>query len=380
MLSMLFFAAAVFLSSYLSADFSKLEKDDAQKNINRLNDVFQERENELSVKLIDWSQWDDMYQFAQDRNQAFIDSNFPNETFANLHVNFAIVINKDNAVVYEKFVDNAGNEQPFPAGLDSYITQGSPLVTFSGISDGKQGVIMTSDEKPMIVAAQPITSSDRTAPPNGVVMFGYYFDSDAASLLSRLTSTSVAFAPYENGATPDDFSQARGNLSLANPLFVESSTRQANMVYGYGLVTDVFGSPVLILRSGTDRSIFAKGQETVRLFLEIMLGMAILFIAIVFSLFEFLVIRKTSQLSRGVKGISEGGTNQTTLLEIRGKDEFSELGREINKMLQARQVTDARKLDYIKDIERMNNLMVSRELKMVELKKEVANLKNNTHV
>jgi len=92
------------------------------------------------------------------------------------------------------------------------------------------------------------------------------------------------------------------------------------------------------------------------------------------------VIRKSSQLSRGVKGISEGGTNQTTLLEIRGKDEFSELGREINKMLQARQVTDARKLDYIKDIERMNNLMVSRELKMVELKKEVANLKNNTHV
>jgi len=378
-LGALFLGISVLLSNHLSADFAKLEHNEALKNINRLEDVFNEREDELSTKLIDWSQWDDMYQFAQDRNQAFIDSNFPNETFVNLHVNFAIVINKDDAVVYEKFVDNAGNEQSFPAGLDSSIAQGSPLVTFSGVSDGKQGVIVTSDGKPMVVAAQPITSSDRTAPPNGVVIFGYYFDNDAASLLSRLTSTSVAFAPYENGVALDDFSQARGNLSQASPLFIESPSRQANIIYGYGMVRDVLGKPALILRSGTDRSIFNKGQETIRLFLEIMLGIAILFIGIVFMLFEFLVIRKISLLGGEIKKIRAGGSQQACLA-VRGKDEFAQLGNELNSMLETLNATDARKLEYIKDIERMNNLMVSRELKMVELKKEIAKLKNKPHV
>ena len=376
-LGCLFFAASFYLSHYLYDEFSKLERDDAYENISRLSDVFQEQINELSIKLVDWSQWDDMYEFVQNRNQDFIDANFPKETFMNLHINFAVVINNSGEIVYEKFVTKDGLESELPEGLEKYLNPENSFVGFKSFLEHKEGVLLFPDGRPVVVAARPITSSDGSAPVLGTAVFGYMLDEDSSQLLSTLTRSSAGFIPFIDGNYDKYFSDAKIHFSSKNDeIYVANPTDNENMIHACSRIKDVFGDPALILCSGTERSIFNKGLEIQRLFLELMVGVSVLFIVTVFLLLEFLVLRKISRLSKEVKKISKG-REEHSLLNISGHDEFSQLGKDINDMLKALHVSDERKREYIKDIERMNSLMVERELRMVELKKEIAKLKGD---
>jgi len=62
-------------SANLTEDFRKLEEDKAYENISRAYDTLASRIDDLSVKLSDWAQWDDTYDFVQDRNEEYVDVN-----------------------------------------------------------------------------------------------------------------------------------------------------------------------------------------------------------------------------------------------------------------------------------------------------------------
>lgn len=375
-LGALFLALSFILSSHLSKEFSQLEQDNAQKNIDRLADVFSERKEELSVKLTDWTQWDDMYRFAQDHNDEFIASNLLNETFVSLRVNVIMILDKDRNLIFEKYVDDDGKEGAVPEELKVFFTQQAVLESLKKISDSHQGIMLLDDGTPLMMAAKPITSSDGLAAINGMAVFGYNFEASQAELLSRLTHTSVDFAPYVGGRGRDDFSTAREHLSATKRTYVQYPPVFSNVIEAYGVVDDLNGSPAMILRSGADRSLFNQGLEMRKLFLGVMAAISVLFIGVVFWLFEYLVLRKIRTLSSEVNKINTQ-ENKSMQLSVSGKDEFSQLGNDINKMLETIRSADARKREYIKEIERMNGLMVSRELRMVELKKELAKYKQN---
>jgi PAS domain S-box-containing protein len=330
----IFFTIIYFiLSNILMDNFQKLENAEVQKNVSRTTDALNGKIEDLSIKLWDWSQWDDTYTYIQDHNQEYVDSNLGNETLTLLRINFVVIMDENNEIIFKKYVGRNGEEESLPDSLEKFFTSlSTPTGEQNGTYADYKGVI-TISEGPVAIASQGVTSSDRSAPLKGRISFGYLIDSTVLDQLSSLTHLKVSYSPYAGKLSSSDFEEPRRILSKQNPIFVENP-KSSDTIAGYAMVTDVFGNPALILRSEMNRDIFSSGKAVIAMLTKFMMIAATFFILTVFCLFEFLVIRRIFQLNREIQKISLAG-DQSKQLAISGKDEFSLLGEEINKMLQA---------------------------------------------
>ena len=84
----------------LAESFSLVENRDARKNIERAQDALQATENNLSTKLADWAQWDDMYRYVEDLNPRFQKSNLMPQALQALKLDFLAIVNSRGRIVF----------------------------------------------------------------------------------------------------------------------------------------------------------------------------------------------------------------------------------------------------------------------------------------
>ena len=68
-------------------------------------DAFSENSTNLSVKIIDWSKWDDTYAFIVGRNKSYIESNLQDQSIGDLKLNYMFFINNADQFVFCRGVD-----------------------------------------------------------------------------------------------------------------------------------------------------------------------------------------------------------------------------------------------------------------------------------
>jgi sensor domain CHASE-containing protein len=89
----------------LLQDFIDLEEKQVTKDTLTAAKIIQDNINELNRISLDWSIWDDTYQFLDDQNQDYIDSNLAYESFESIKVNWMIYVLNDGSVSYSKGYD-----------------------------------------------------------------------------------------------------------------------------------------------------------------------------------------------------------------------------------------------------------------------------------
>ena len=99
--SVLLLAGVIYTISQvvLLKSFEKIETAQMEQNLTRVHSSFDEKLVSLQIKLADWAQWDDTYQFIGDGNTEYIESNLSDETLINLQINLMAFINNNNEVV-----------------------------------------------------------------------------------------------------------------------------------------------------------------------------------------------------------------------------------------------------------------------------------------
>lgn len=314
----------------IEKSFLELERRVAERDIQRVADAFQNKIDVLDVKLGDWAQWDDTYLFLTNQNPEYIQSNLQNTSFELLRINLIVLTDVSGNIVFQKYVRGV-EEQPFPIGFSQHLTEhiadGSisafPGGVYSGIVDAPEGVIVT--------AVRPVTTSDGVAEPNGFIAFAYFFDESVISDIVRMTHVMTDYALYEAPVLDDGFLHARDHISSDSPFFIGYSAKDES-IFGYTLIFNDEGNPALILRIKMDREIYKSGKLSIVFFRKILIGVSIFFVIVIFLLLHSLVLRKITSLSRQVGMVSvDGAIDQRIFLP--GKDEFSELARDINRML-----------------------------------------------
>ncbi len=87
---------------------SEDEKRIAEEDLIRLKMAMSSETENLASKAADWSNWDDSYQFVEDNNTKFIETNLVPQAFSDLKVNLMVFINNSGSIVFGKayYLDN----------------------------------------------------------------------------------------------------------------------------------------------------------------------------------------------------------------------------------------------------------------------------------
>ena len=164
---------------------------------------------------------------------------------------------------------------------------------------------------------------------------------------------------------------------------------------GYFKLDNIMGEPALIIKIDVPREITAQGEDTIRAFLLISIVSILLLGGTILILLEKLLLRRFAQLSKEMRAISMDNLSFAEV-HMGGKDDVGKLAEQINhlfdelakyKKLEERELQKQQELNQkekesneslrksLEEKAGMNKLMVERELKMIELKKEISRLK-----
>jgi len=390
-------AGAVFSLSkiFLLKSFDHLQNAQTIEAVQRATDTVNDNAHQLSTKLSDWSNWDDTYIFAVNHNKNYITSNLPAATLVNLDLNYMLFYNAKHQLFEGLGVGDDGNFKQVPASLSSTLER-SGLMDVAAGSDGKYGVLL-SDEGPLLIAARPIQTSNATGPSHGTLIFASYL-SNQLPKIADITHLQLSITTFSDVHAPADVRAQRmaivKSLTAVKPL-------SAQQIAGYALINDVNGRPALIARVLLPRDIHREGLHALTLFIVYFGAAALVACTIAYVLLDVTIVRRLSRLSRQVEGI---GTLNSNLVQVNvaGRDELSTLGSTINSMLkrlyesrflEERNVKLNEKVAHaseeleqerrqlraqLAEAQRINQIMVNRELKMIELKKRLAKYEPET--
>ncbi|MEO6509152.1 MAG: CHASE4 domain-containing protein [Patescibacteria group bacterium] len=321
----LFFVFFLFTSlHFIPSSFDQVENTLVQRNVMRASDALDNKVDEISIKVSDWAQWDDSYNFIQNNNKSFVSSNLTDEAFTALKINLIVFIDTKGSIKLGKFVNlKTGKEEPLPESIKTYLKKSTLLTKHTSTDSVIQGVIDLPGED-MLIASRPIITSKGEGPIRGTIIFGRYFDKAVQESLIKVTHMSLTFTDAKNYEAVTD----TPTVSVLN-----NKTISGSKVYN-----TIQGMPAFVMTATFDRDIHTQGVTTVLSF-SIFFGILIVFFAgVILLLLDRIVLSRLTILNKEVKKIKASGNQDSTLrIVLSGKDELSVLASEINEMVDSLQ-------------------------------------------
>ena len=326
-------------SSILLTDFSRLERCDVVRDVKWSKSALEHELADLSDKAEEWAARDDTYQFIQDHNQKYIRANFGDSTFADLRLNFVVLLNRDGQVVWSNGFDlRAAKEAPVPDSFLRLLTRESLLLDHPGVDSVHAGPVLLPEGVTLVVS-RPIVTGQHAGPVLGTLMVGRYLNVAAMKRFTDAAHLMLMEHRVDDPKLPADFRTVLARGHGANRIYVHSLV--GDWIGGYVVCDDIFGKPAVILRVEKPRDIFAQGLGTIRLLGTSLLVIGLCFGASMAVLLERLVLARLARLIGDVNRIGSQ-SDVTARVAVDGRDELAGLASALNKMLDALQHSQAK--------------------------------------
>ena len=306
-------------------NFSKLEKNTLESNLTRVNRSLSSYSSDMAKTVIDWSEWDDTYNYAADHNTNYEHSNLVTNTFATLKINlFAVIDNRGNPVsvlMYDLNKDEFTDPPPVLVSdliKNGFINLNGYEVTHSGIIDLPAG--------PMIVNTGPILTSDQQGPARGTLLFGRYLDEQLITEIAETTDLDLTIMPVHNSALPQQVAQTLTGQNTS--IFPVSS----KIIDGYLKITDIRGNTVSLVRVQMPRDIYQRGRDTIIAFVIGITIIAAGFLLVIIAFIERMVLKRLRMLTNAVVDAGKTGTFALDIGTDKNRDEIYFLSLQISAM------------------------------------------------
>jgi len=375
---------SITLNNVITASYLDLEAKTVCGNVERVLNQFDQEKISLDAVAADWAMGDDTYFFVKDKNEKFIQDNLNYASLETININFMLFFDNSGVLVYSKAYDfQEKNEIILPASLYSYISDNkvdllNHYPTQYSIESNSAGVLLyDTKETPLFLSVNAILNSNRDAPIHGSLVLGRFLDSNKVKYFENITQLTIIFHPLSS-QIPIDFEQTPVSIQ-GLPIFIQPIN--STYVAGFFKVNDILGNPVLLLEVGSNRDIYNQGLNVIQnLIISLVFTMVILILTVIYILDRF-VISRLAYLTKSVNDI-RSYDDLSKHLQVKGNDEISLLEKNINDMLTSLQKTWAMKdsaefflQKKIDELERFKTITVDREIKMIELKKQLQELR-----
>lgn len=236
--------------------FAALERQGAERDIDRSVDALQRDIEYLSNLANDWASWDDSYQYVQDHNEAFAQGNLVDEAFSNSHINLICILDNSRSIVWGQARDIETLETIDVPDLFAVLQQEScPFIAHRDVEDAKQGVQLTS-QGPILIASRPIATTKREGPVRGSMIMGRFLHE--AEIVNLSERTHVALDIWPAGQPmPAEAQRSLAVCSQSGQKLIEVGDRET--LHGYTVLNDLYGQPALLLRVRVPRDVTVQG-------------------------------------------------------------------------------------------------------------------------
>jgi signal transduction histidine kinase len=347
-------------ASLLTSTVSLAEKNHIAEDMERFHMSLTNELTRLDGVVGDWANWDDTYQFIQDNNTNYVDTNIVLEAFTDLRINTMAFINIDNSIVFTKTYNITNSEEislNFTQILKNYnFTINQDYAQTNGIIETEKGL--------MLISYSPILTSNYQGPAKGLVIIGLFVDSNEIHLLENTTKLSISVDDFSQNI-PNDAKSIESVLNNKDEVYVSPLNETWNA--GYMNLIDINSNPVALLRIVTLRTELIQLNSSLNYLSGATAIMGVILLFSSYFLLEKFILSRLMKMSRSVEKTTINGTNLNHI-EVAGKDEVSYLAGKINQMIDTINISQTQLQDYA------NNLEKKVDEKTLELKETQSKL------
>ena len=299
------------------------------------------RGDELGRAFMDWSIWDDLYQYVIDRDARFERSNLTDASLDQMNIDYLGFFDNAARPVFSTSWNHSTHQRaPVWPALQARFQPGDALFRLAAPQSVNRGIISLPQGALQIVAL-PIHDSNRAGARHGTLIVGHLLTPQLLSYDSESSRNKVALVDL-NALPPSlskrliqiDKSGLAGDVSS-----VEVVAPNQNQVAGYQVLRGFYGVPRWALRVTLPRDTMNQGHATVAAFGWILLVTGVIACGLALLPVESLVLRRLSQLSSDVQHLQlQNGARQR--VRAQGHDELGHLAYDINATLRALEKAD----------------------------------------
>ncbi|MBM4445456.1 MAG: HAMP domain-containing protein [Chloroflexi bacterium] len=341
MLTCLMFAAAcamMFMVSQtiLMTRFEELEEKDTTRNVQRAVSALYGDFSTVSIEFSSLMLEREAFAMVQDGEEMYMKMVVSQPTFDTLGVNYILFVTSPRTPPQGMGFDlETGEALPIPATLVRELTTGDcPLSQPPAVSDSSVTGILALQDNTLLVQSYPLVADTDFGPLEGRVLFVRFLDDTEIARLAEQTHLSLSLTRLDNPDMPGDFREVEAVLSVEAPTVV--SPLNSDSAAGYGLLTDIYGDPALIMKAEVPRDIYREGQTTVIWLMVFLMTVSVVFALVTILLINRLLLARLFTVSSSISKIRGSGDLSKRVPE-HGKDELSDLGANINGMLSSLQ-------------------------------------------
>lgn len=310
--------------------FTKIERKRAERDLNRCLDTIDRELELLAHATLDWSAWDDLYQFVEDRNSRFESSTLTNDSFEHANMNLLCILNSKHERVWGHFQDlETGERLEDPEFFLNLELPNECLNVFSDPEDQKKGIV-SSKHGPLLFASRPILPTDGKGSIRGSMIMGRFLNQkEIAGIAERihinmtvrdLSTCDVVFEPNE----------PLQQLPVAGRKVLEIIDQEK--LYAYTTINDLFGKPLLLIRANIEREITSQGRISAITASCTYLFATFLTIVACWLVLQWRVVTPLMKMASHAKSIGQRD-DLTSKLDLGRDDEIGAMASAFNDMM-----------------------------------------------
>lgn len=254
----LFVLALLMISSTISrSGLAELEERSAVADTNRVYHIINSNLQNIYSLNLDSSYWDDTYNYVEKRNNDFTEKNFPDDILKDYKINYVLILNKNNEVVWSKGFDliKKVNEKVPDAFVDFFKKNSLALLknkedynTIDPKLDGVAGFIQTDGNKIDYFALNYIKDTNDAKPYNGFMIYGKYLSPELFAQLSKEFDYKIALLPVSD--------------AVENKEGVFTKPVNDDLIKASKVIRDINSKPIGMLEVELPRTLYNQSRDS----------------------------------------------------------------------------------------------------------------------
>ncbi len=308
--------------------FDTLEHQEAVRSGRRCVRALRNELTHLHTTCEDWAEWDDTYQYVQERNEDYEEGNLYDSILDDLNLNVFGIYDLEGQLVWGRQVGADVNAAQLVGWPDDRLPADHALNV--GDSQSAEGVmgIMRTDAGPLLVVSRPVLPSSGAAPPRGSLVMGRLLNSTMVGEIAADTQQPFRYIPA-GGAAP---ARAMNWLSADPDSLVSIDMADPNNAVLDIQLADITGDTAGVLRAELPKHISIQGRAILHSVTAALIATAILAMLAASLLLNSTVLAGIRRLTEHAAAISGSG-DLTGRLNAVSDDEIGRLAREFDGLM-----------------------------------------------